>query len=424
MVNQEYQTLYEVAKALQSSQDLQGMLNRVLKILTRFEELKVENKAGIFLLDEQQKVLRLYTTIGIFSQEFLEKEQEVPFGNCLCGRVAISGQLLTSDSCFTDVCHERSFTDMTEHGHYIIPLKNREDMVGVMFLYTRTNPTWYQHSHQVLLSIGGLIGSAIVHIRNEKKLRQSRDTLSQEVAERKKIETELLRYRDHLEDQVKVRTEQLRNLSNQLQSAREEEKTRIARTVHDELGQTLTALKLDLSWVERRLTDPSKAIQEKIHALYDLIESTIQRAQEISSELRPRVLDLMGLGEALRWQTRKFMDRAGIECKLVIRPGTLKLDTDRSTTLFRIYQELLTNIARHAKATKVKVICRQTPAQVELEVIDNGCGILPGKMDDIQSLGLAGIRERILIWQGEVVISGKAGVGTRVWVRLPMQGAL
>jgi len=421
MVNQEYQTLYEVAQVLQSSQELRPMLNRVLEILIRFEELKVENKAGIFFADETKKVLRLYTTIGSFSQEFLDQEQEVPFGDCLCGRVAVSGHVLTSDSCFTDSRHERTFANMTAHGHYIIPLKNREKMVGVMFLYTHTNPSWYKNSHPVLLSIGGLIGGAIVHLRNEKKLRDKREALAQEVADRKKVEAELRHYHDQLETQVRVRTEQLRNLSNQLQSAREEEKTRIARTVHDELGQTLTALKLDLAWIERRVENPTKAIQGKIRDIYELIESTIQRVQEISTELRPRVLDLMGVAEALRWKTDKFINRTGIRCELIIQPKTLKLDADRSTALFRIYQELLTNIVRHAKADKVKVQCKQSSVQVELEVIDNGCGIPPGKLEDSQSLGLAGIRERVLIWDGEMILSGEAGKGTRVWVRIPTE---
>jgi len=420
-LNQEYQVLHEVAQILQSAQETRSMLNRVLEILTRFDELKVQHKAGIFLVDDERSILRLFTTIGEFSQEFLDKEQEVPYGSCLCGRVAESGRLLMSDSCFTDSRHERTFSDMTAHGHYIIPLKSREKMVGVMFLYTSTHPTWYKHSQEVLLSIGGLIGDAIIRTRSEEQLRENKKALEQEISERKRIEQELVDYRDHLEEMVRSRTEQLRNLSNRLHSIQEEEKTRIARTVHDELGQTLTALKLDLAWVERHLENTPDAVQEKIHSLYDMIESTIMQVQEISTELRPTVLDVLGVCEALRWQTRKFMDRTGIDCHLEIHPKNLQLDAERSTTLFRIYQEILTNIARHARATRVQVQCRQLPAQVELEVKDNGCGFDSAKLEDVTSLGLAGMRERALAWEGEVKIEDRSEGGTRVFVRLPLE---
>lgn len=418
-IAREYQVLHEVARTLQSSEETETMLKQVMKILIQFEELKVESKAGIFLADEDKKVLRLFTTVGSFTEEFLEREKEVPYGDCLCGRAAVSGELLTSDSCFTDARHERTFTDMTAHGHYIIPLKSREQLVGVMFLYTSINPSWYKHSQEVLLSIGGLVGDAVMRLRNEEQIRSHKQALEQEVTERKQIEQELMKYRDHLEEEVKTRTEQLRDLSNRLQTIREEEKARIAREVHDELGQALTAVKLDLAWVERRLKEPGEEVQEKIQSLYALIESTIERVQVISAELRPRILDVLGVCEALRWQTGEFKERTGIECELTILPDRLDLDAERSTTLFRIYQEALTNVARHAEASRVDVRCEQFPDRVELEVNDNGCGIDEAEISDSHSLGLAGARERALVWGGEVRITGKPGQGTQLFVRIP-----
>ena len=142
-ITEEYRILHKVAQILQTSGELKNMLQDALRAITGFEELKVENKAGIFLVDEGHKVLRLYTTFGNFSKEFIENEKEVPFGSCLCGRVAESGQILMSESCFTDTRHERVYSDMTAHGHYIIPLKSSDKLVGVMFLYTNTNPDWY-----------------------------------------------------------------------------------------------------------------------------------------------------------------------------------------------------------------------------------------------------------------------------------------
>ncbi len=420
-IAREYQVLHEVAQALQSSEDTESILKQVMKILIQFEELKAENKAGIFLADEEKKVLRLFTTVGSFTQEFLENEQEVPYGDCLCGRAAVSGELLTSDSCFTDTRHERTFTDMTAHGHYIIPLKSREKLVGVMFLYTSINPSWYKHSQEVLLSIGGLVGDAVMRLQNEEQIRNHKLALEQEVTERKQIEQELMKYRDHLEEEVATRTEQLRNLSNRLQTVREEEKARIAREVHDELGQALTALKFDIAWVERRLKEPEEAVKDKFHSIYALIESTIERVQIISSELRPQILDVMGVCEALRWQTGEFKERTGIECELTIHPELIELDAERSTTLFRVYQEALTNVARHAEASRVDVRCEQFSDHVELEVKDNGRGIKEEELSDSHSLGLVGIRERVLLWKGEVQITGKPGQGTRLFVQIPTQ---
>ncbi|MDH3256867.1 MAG: GAF domain-containing protein, partial [Nitrospinota bacterium] len=196
-ITEEYRILHKVAQILQTTGELKGMLQDVLRAITGFEELKVENKAGIFFAEENDKVLRLFTTVGEFSKEFLEKEKEVPFGDCLCGRVAESGQILMSESCFTDPRHERTFSDMTAHGHYIVPLKTSEKLVGVMFLYTNTNPVWYQHSQEVLLSIGGLIANTI---------------------ERKRIDEELRLFKNHLEDQVKHRTSELRESQRVLET--------------------------------------------------------------------------------------------------------------------------------------------------------------------------------------------------------------
>ena len=172
---EEYRVLHEVARVLHNTQDLKEMLERALKVLTQFKELEVEYKAGIFLADEEKRVLRLFSTIGKFTDEFMEKEKEIPYGNCLCGRAAVSGEMIISESCFSDKRHENIFEEMTDHGHYIVPLKSQGKMVGVLFLYTDANPPWYVRSQEILLSIGGLIGDAIVsHKRGEQILENNK----------------------------------------------------------------------------------------------------------------------------------------------------------------------------------------------------------------------------------------------------------
>jgi GAF domain-containing protein len=280
-ITKEYRILHKVAQILQTSGELKDILQDVLGTITGFEELKVENKAGVFLVDKSNKVLRLFTTFGKFSEVFLENEREVPFGDCLCGRVAESGQILMSESCFTDPRHERTYEDMTPHGHYIVPLKISDKLVGVMFLYTNTNPVWYQHSQEVLLSIGGLIANAI---------------------EKKKVDDELEEYRNHLVSLVKQRTseltnanarllgeveshektqEELRHLSIQTEKVREEEKYEISRKVHDELGQLLTAMKMDLLQLDKKIPQEDSDLHQRAHSIVGLIDDTIKSVQGI-----------------------------------------------------------------------------------------------------------------------------------------------
>lgn len=427
ILTQEYEILHEVARALHSSQGVKSMLEDVLSVLTGFDDLKVERKAGIFLADPEKKVLNLYCTLGEFTSEFMEKEKVVPYGDCLCGRVAESGELLMSESCFSDARHERKYEGMQAHGHYIIPLKTKAGSLrGVMFLYTNTNPSWYQHSQEVLLSIGGLVADAIEHSLVEEELAQHRNDLEERVAERTAdlnqanttLKNEVVE-RTNAEKQLTVIREQLRNLSNHLQNIREEEKTRIAREVHDELGQSLTALKMDLVCLKEELPDQKPELQERVQTMSGLIDSTITSVQRISSELRPQILDVMGLCEAISWQAREYKKRTNLQfdlhCEEVI------INKEMTTELFRIFQEALTNVVRHSKADWVGVHLHQDGKQLTMEIEDNGEGMLPEKINDSQSLGLIGIRERVLFFGGEVEFLGEPGKGTRVIVKTPLK---
>ncbi|MFQ5443501.1 MAG: PAS domain S-box protein, partial [Nitrospinales bacterium] len=178
LVTQEYEVLHEVAKALHTSEGTKPMLENVLKALTHFEELKVEYKAGIFLADEEKKVLHLFAYVGNFSKEFLEKDKEVPYGECLCGRAAASGEMIVSNDCFTDDRHDRIFDDMTSHGHYIVPLQSHDKLIGILFLYTDPHPPWYERSQEILLSIGGLIADGIEQSRAEERQKKTNQELT------------------------------------------------------------------------------------------------------------------------------------------------------------------------------------------------------------------------------------------------------
>ena len=215
--------------------------------------------------------------------------------------------------------------------------------------------------------------------------------------------------------------ELLRNFSGRLQSLLEEERTRIAREIHDELGQALTALKLELSLIRRRLVSDGLAEQSaEVHKIERAVNHIIRTVRKISTELRPGILDELGVAAAIEWMAKDFQNRTGIGCKVTIRAVDTISDTVRSTAIFRIVQEALTNVMRHAAASQVNVSLEKKDDILVLEVRDNGIGVMEGRFFDSKSLGLVGIRERVLQLGGEAVISGKPGEGTLVRVTLPL----
>lgn len=221
------------------------------------------------------------------------------------------------------------------------------------------------------------------------------------------------------EENLKKSRQQLRDLSNKLQTIREEDKKRISREIHDELGQTLTAIKLDLTWLEKRIDVSESPVKEKIKSIYSHLEDSLETVRRVSTELRPQVLDVMGFCEALRWQAEKFMENTNIRCELNIKPEGIRLQSELSTDLFRIFQEALTNVSRHSQASKVIVDFVESKTGYELRVKDDGVGIDKMRIDHSNSLGLLGIRERALIWKGDVKIRVVVGEGTQLTVGIP-----
>ena len=215
--------------------------------------------------------------------------------------------------------------------------------------------------------------------------------------------------------------EQLRMLASRLRSIREEERKRIAREVHDELGQSLTALSIDLNWLGGQLAEDYRPLLEKVGSMLKRIDSSIRTVKRISTELRPKVLDDLGLTAAIEWQSNNFHELTGIPCNVTLDPEAIAIEPDLSTEIFRIYQETLTNIMRHAHATRVEVGLKSESDRIVLEVSDNGRGIREKEITSHDSIGLLGMRERVYPWGGEVVIEGEEGKGTTVRVSIPLE---
>ncbi|MCK9356361.1 MAG: PAS domain S-box protein [Dehalococcoidia bacterium] len=227
--------------------------------------------------------------------------------------------------------------------------------------------------------------------------------------------------RKETEDELRRSEEELRMLAGRLEAAREEERTGIARELHDQLGQALTALKFDLDGVQRATEQHADISPEKLNQMMKLLDDTTDDVRRISSELRPGILDDVGLVAAMEWELAKFGERTGIQCRLAAGADDAGLDRGRSTAVFRVLQELLTNVARHAKAKKVTVDFVREGGSYVLTVADDGVGITPEQASSPLSLGLIGMRERVRPFGGSVEISGKKGGGTTVRVVLPAE---
>ncbi|HKQ23582.1 MAG TPA: response regulator [Burkholderiales bacterium] len=236
--------------------------------------------------------------------------------------------------------------------------------------------------------------------------------LTREITERKAIEDDLRRAQ-----------ERLHAFAAHIESVREDERTRLAREFHDELGQALTGLKMDLSWLEKRLPKELEAAAVRLQSMFGLVDATIQTVRRISSALRPQVLDDVGLVGTLKWQAREFQVRTGIRCKVDLPVEELALDQAKSTAAFRIFQEALANVARHAGATRVDISLRVNADHFILKIADNGRGMSQADLRNPKSLGVLGIRERAFLLGGNVEIEGKGGKGTTVTLSIPHRSA-
>ena len=215
--------------------------------------------------------------------------------------------------------------------------------------------------------------------------------------------------------------DQLKKLSEHLQAAREEERAKIAREVHDDLGQSLTALKMDLVWLKKNRQVRQEILSEKLDSMVDVINQTIKTIQRIGTKLRPKLLDDLGLISAIEWQTREFQNRSGIKCKINLSDDSIDLNNNASLTVFRIFQEALTNIARHSKADSVDVTIKSNAKDFYLSIYDNGVGIPKNKLEASTSIGIIGMKERADIVGGQVQINTDSKKGTEILVVIPIE---
>ena len=223
------------------------------------------------------------------------------------------------------------------------------------------------------------------------------------------------------EQRLKESYDELRNLASHLQDIREEERAVIAREIHDELGQQITGLKMDVSWISKRIQSEDGAIHQKVKSVLQLLDETVKTVRKIATELRPSILDDLGLIDALQWYSLEFEKRFGIPVSFHTTVEEVNIFKNIAIGLFRIYQESLTNVARHANASFVTTDFTVEGDTLKLTITDNGKGFDPGISGIKKTLGLLGMKERTLMMGGTYVINSTPGKGTTVYVSVPMQ---
>lgn len=254
-----------------------------------------------------------------------------------------------------------------------------------------------------------------VDVMNELEITNSK--LLGEIGERRKSELKL-----------EEANEQLRALTSRIVTVREEERTALSREIHDELGSALTGVKMGLSHIKRNLpgNDRSKEyaqIHEILSSMTNIIDGTIRMIRKIITDLRPEILDEVGLAEALQWYAREFEKRTSITIQFTVFPRKFSLEKNQTTELFRIFQEILSNIAKHSGASKVVVFLKKEQHLITLRVKDDGIGIKDSDMGNKNSFGLIGIRERANLMSGIMNIKGFAGKGTTISIEVPVMNA-
>jgi signal transduction histidine kinase len=215
--------------------------------------------------------------------------------------------------------------------------------------------------------------------------------------------------------------EELRQLATHLEKVRETERTLIAREIHDELGQQLTGLKMDISWLNRRLKNQDAEVQQKIAETILLIDTTVKTVRRIATELRPSILDDLGLLAAMEWQSEEFEKRFEIACIFSSNVTDVKINPDQATGVFRIYQECLTNVLRHADATEVIVTLQVKDLTLVLTISDNGKGFVATEIENKKTLGLRGMKERTTLMGGSYEIFSQPGEGVSVIIVVPLK---
>ena len=406
------ETLLAVSEAVGSNLGLAEVLRTTTRELARAVGADI---GSVWRLEPSERTLSHVAGYRIPKEIRAERASSLAFAQLLTVAQRRSSAPVCSSNSAADPRFHHPFLELVRHRSILIqPFRVAGQFAGVFVLvWTRARHRFTTIERRLVEAIAQQAGVAIENAELLVSMRGFNEELEQRVADRT-AQLELAT------DQLRSSREELRALSLHLQQVREHERSRISREIHDELGQALTAVKMDLAAIGSVPAAVDTAAMNRALATVDHMLASVRR---IASELRPQILDDLGLMAALEWQVDDFASRTGVACRLRSRGETIGVDAERSTALFRMFQETLTNIARHAGATRADVRLVVSRRTVQLDVRDNGCGVR-GSSSSRAGLGLLGMRERASAFGGSVAIESgpRSGApsGTRVRIRIPL----
>ena len=370
----------------------EGQPLRVIGTLTDITERKLAEEA---LQESESKYHGIVETAGagVASVDLLGNLTFV--NNTFIEMMGYTGEELASKP-FLNFIHPADRKQIQDK--FLTGLEKPEDRPDLEFraLHKNGNYLWLYSSPTPLIVEGKLIGFTAI---------------ATDITDRKNTESKLLATHD-----------QLRNLTARLQISREDERKNIAVEIHDDLGQSMTALQIDLSWLIKRMPYDQKELLEKAESMLRLVKVTDEKVREIATELRPPLLDDLGFVTAAQSYLSEFEEKTGIKCDFFSEPGEIILDANVSIALYRVLQGALTNTAKHAKATRIKISLVEQTDGLYMKISDNGRGITEKEIASRKSIGIIGMRERIAFFGGSLQIEGRPGKGTMVMVKIPVQG--
>ena len=380
---------------------ISNKLNCTLEIETILDDLAQE---AISIVNGESGFAGLHTAEGMNVRKYNSKGSVIPFEYTWPSGVGIPGWVLkhkipygTSDAANDPLMDHNLSINADVRTIICTPIFDSSDEVLAYFdIRNKQDGEGFSIVDQEMLM--ALAPSASIAIQNALAYQQRLATVAE----------------------LKESSKQLRALATSIELAREEERTQISRELHDQLGQSLTATKFDLVWLTNQLKKIDAALAQKAKAITSQMDTLIKTVRRISTELRPGMLDDLGLAASIEWQALDFTKRTGIACTVKVRGKKLSLERGKSLALFRIFQEATTNVARHARAQKIEVELRTTPEAVILQVHDDGRGIQAKEIADLQSIGLLGMKERAIRLGGTFDITGAPGGGTTVTASIPL----
>ncbi|MBN2370237.1 MAG: PAS domain S-box protein [Vicinamibacteria bacterium] len=371
-------------------------LPRAAERVTRAWRLMAKLRQAAEALHESEERLRMVADFTSDWEYWIGPDGRFLYVSPACARITghAASDLMADPGLMTRIIHPDDRRAFVEHMSRVMNGSPKNCRMDLRIVCRDGETRWIAHSCRA--------------VHHDSGAWWGRRGSNHDITERKRSEAELARL-----------SAELRGLAAHLQTVREDERRRIAQGIHDELGQALTALKMDAAWLERRLSAGDPALADKARDMIDLIGLTLQSVKRLSLELRPRLLDDLGLPAALEWQTGEFARHTGIQCALRVRPDDLDLPRELSTAVFRIVQEALTNVARHAHATRVEVALALAGGRLGLLIDDDGRGIRGEALRDPASFGLMQMRERAIACGGDLAIEGRPDRGTSIRVNVP-----